>query len=600
MALFKIENLTYYYPGGEQPALKGINLSIEEGEFILVAGGSGSGKSSLARVLAGLLPDFYGGRFGGRVCFRGCDLRGMDRRKLAREVGMVFQDPEKQLVMTGMEAEIAFGLENLGVPRGEIIRRVAEVISFLGLADLRHEFTATLSGGQKQKLALAAVLAMQPQVLVLDEPTSQLDPVVAEDFLNLVKRLNEEMGFTVVLIEQRLERCYHLADRVVLMEGGRVTSDGPPEQVARRVVQKDALIVPPVARLFAVLGAPVIPVTVKEGRKLLRTVFPGSGAVVRVENGAGALRSASAGAGSSGAVRNEDTTNRQFSPARPDMRKERRKTTHDTLSAPLSLLEVKNLWFTYPNGREVLREINCRVCAGECVAVLGENGAGKSTLLKNMAGLLQPGRGRVLFMGSDWSKYSDGPGAHVAYLSQNPNDYLFQDSVEEELLFTLKNFGLADDGIVDELLARLHINDCRRVNPRDLSGGERQRVALAAVLVTRPELVFLDEPTRGMDYRLKSELGRFLKERADAGAGVVLVTHDVEFAAEYAKRVIMMFDGRLVADGQKHAVLGESVFYSTQAGKLCRGFVNGVLTFREALEKIGPAYSTRPLKEALL
>lgn len=602
MALFKIENLTYYYPDGERPALKEVNLSIEEGEFILVAGGSGSGKSSLARVLAGLLPDFYGGRFGGRVYFRGRDLRGLDRRKLAREVGMVFQDPEKQLVMTGVEAEIAFGLENLGAPRAEMSRRVAEVISFLGLADLRYAFTATLSGGQKQKLALAAVLAMQPQVLVLDEPTSQLDPVAAEDFLNLVKRLNEEMGFTIVLIEQRLERCYHLADRVLFMEGGRVAQDGPPEQVARRLVQKDALIVPPVARLFALLGAPEIPVTVKEGRKLLRTVFPVSSAASQGEDGVGVWRFASAGAGSGTTVtaRDKDTAGRHLLFGGPDRWKERRKTTHAAPPAPLSLLEVKNLWFTYSGGKEVLREINCRVCAGECVAVLGENGAGKSTLLKNMAGLLRPGRGRVLFMGSDWSKYSDGPGEHVAYLSQNPNDYLFQDTVEEELLFTLKNFGLADNGVVDELLKRLHISGYRRVNPRDLSGGERQRVALAAVLVTRPQLVLLDEPTRGMDYRLKSELGRFLKERADAGAGVVLVTHDVEFAAEYATRVMMLFDGRLVADGQKHVVMGESVFYSTQVGKLCRGFTEGVLTFQEALKKIGPVFSSRPLKEALL
>ena len=179
--------MIYYYPDAEKPALSGINLGIEEGEFALVAGASGSGKSSLARVLAGLIPDFYGGRFGGRVYFQGREMRSIDRRKLARQVGMVFQDPEKQLVMTGVEAEIAFGLENLGLPQKEMFRRVAEVISFLGLTELRQEFTATLSGGQKQKLVLAAVLAMQPQVLILDEPTSQLDPVVAEDFSTLLK-----------------------------------------------------------------------------------------------------------------------------------------------------------------------------------------------------------------------------------------------------------------------------------------------------------------------------------------------------------------------------------------------------------------------------
>ena len=552
--------MIYYYPDAEKPALSGINLGIEEGEFALVAGASGSGKSSLARVLAGLIPDFYGGRFGGRVYFQGREMRSIDRRKLARQVGMVFQDPEKQLVMTGVEAEIAFGLENLGLPQKEMFRRVAEVISFLGLTELRQEFTASLSGGQKQKLVLAAVLAMQPQVLILDEPTSQLDPVAAEDFFNLVKRLNEEMGFTIVLIEQRLERCFHLADRVVIMEGGRVAQDGDPDQAARWAVRSGTLLIPPVARFFSMLGFPSLPVTVKEGRKQLRQSFSGwpvSG--------------------------------------RPDLRKEPTScSTGQTL-----LVEVKNLWFTYPNGRETLQDINLKVNAGEFVAILGENGAGKSTLLKNMVGLLQPGRGKVLLDGSDLSKNKGRhPGRQVAYLSQNPNDYLFQDTVEDELLFTLKNFGMEDDGIVAELLEELQIGCHRRVNPRDLSSGERQRVALASVLVTRPALLVLDEPTRGLDYRLKADLGSFLTRRVAAGVSVVLVTHDVEFAAEYASRAIMMFAGQIVSDGAKHETLGQSVFYSTQIGKLCRGFSEDILTFDEAMERIGPLLSVKTVARA--
>jgi len=524
---------------------------------VLVAGASGSGKSSLARVLAGLIPDFYGGRFGGRVYFEGRDMRGMDRRKLARQVGMVFQDPEKQLVMTGVEAEIAFGLENLGLPQKEMLRRVAEVISFLGLTDLRQEFTAGLSGGQKQKLALAAVLAMQPRVLIMDEPTSQLDPVAAEDFLNLIKRLNEELGFTIVLIEQRLERCFHLADRVVIMEGGRVAQDGAPDQAARWAAESGSALIPPVARIFSVLGFPSVPVTIKEGRRQLRQFFSGwpvSG--------------------------------------RPDLRK----ALAYCSTGRIPLVEVKNLWFTYPNGREALQDVNLKVGAGEFVAILGENGSGKSTLLKNMVGLLQPGRGKVLIKGSDMIKNRGRhSGRLVAYLSQNPNDYLFQDTVEDELLFTLKNFGMEDDGIVDDLLEELQIGRHRRVNPRDLSSGERQRVALASVLVTRPELLVLDEPTRGLDYRLKAGLGGFLAGRAAAGAGVVLVTHDVEFAAEYATRVVMMFAGRVVSDGTRHETMGQSVFYSTQIGKLCRGLCDGVLTFDEAVERIGPLLPSKQL-----
>ncbi|QGP93863.1 Putative HMP/thiamine import ATP-binding protein YkoD [Neomoorella glycerini] len=546
MPLFQSENLTYYYPDRERPALQRMNLSIEEGEFLLVTGGSGSGKSTLARALAGLIPDFYGGRIGGKVYFQGRDMGQMARRQLAREVGMVFQDPEKQLVMTSVEAEVAFGLENLGLPQAEMSRRVAEVLSFLDLAEARGEFTNHLSGGQKQKLALAAVLAMQPQVLVLDEPTSQLDPVAAEEFLNLIKRLNEEMGLTIILIEQRLERCFHLADRVVFMEDGQIKYEGAPEELARWAVQRDIPFVPPVARFFARAGSPSIPITVKEGRRLLRSSFK-----VRTPV-----------------------------PLQP--------VAGENPGGPL--LTMDKVWFTYPNGREALQDISWQVNAGEVVAVLGNNGAGKSTLLKTMAGLLKPGRGRVQLMGRDLSGRGRPAAGRVAYLSQNPNDYLFQDTVEEELLFTLKNCGLPDDGVVDDLLEKLALQRCRRVNPRDLSSGERQRVALASVLVTRPRLLVLDEPTRGMDYWLKDELGEMLTGLSREGVSVVLVTHDVEFAAAYATRVLLLFAGRVVADGPKHQVLGQSVFYSTQMGKMCRGYVDGVLTVPDALERLVPAW----------
>jgi len=547
LALFKVENLIYYYPGTVKPALAGVSLEIEDGEFVLVTGGSGSGKSSLARALAGLLPDFYGGRFGGRVSFRGRDLRTLDRRALAREVGMVFQDPEKQLVMTGVEAEVAFGLENLGLSQEEMRRRVAEVVGFLGLTGLREKFTANLSGGEKQRLALAAVLAMRPQVLILDEPTSQLDPAAAEEFLNLVRRLNEEMGFTVVLIEQRLERCFHLSDRVLLMEEGRILRDGTPQQVARWAVARENPFVPPVSRFFAQVGFPAVAVTVKEGRRLLRPYR-----VNRELPDGKPADAVSPGRGASGKL----------------------------------VVEAKGLGFTYPDGREALWGINCTFAAGEFVAVMGENGAGKSTLLKILAGLLRPGRGKAVVLGSDLEK-NNRLGPRVAYLSQNPNDYLFQETVEEELRFGLKNFGLPDNGIVDKLLTRLHLGRYRKMNPRDLSSGERQRVALAAVLVTRPALLLLDEPTRGMDYRLKAELGTFLKELAAKGVTVVLVTHDVEFTAEYAARVVLLSAGRLVSDGPKHRVLGTSVFYAPQMARLCRGLADNVLTVPEAVKKIG-------------
>ncbi|MGB9825264.1 MAG: ABC transporter ATP-binding protein, partial [Desulfofundulus sp.] len=551
MPLFTVKNLTYYYPGTEEPALKNVSLEVREGEFLLVTGGSGSGKSTLARVLAGLIPDFYGGRIGGRVFFQGRDIRTLDRRRLAREVGMVFQDPEKQIVQNCVEAEVAFGLENLGLPPDEISRRIGEVVSFMNLSPFQEALTANLSGGQKQKLALASVLAMQPRVLILDEPTSQLDPVSAEEILNVVKRLNEEMGFTVIMVEQRLERCFHLADRVLLMAGGEIICHGSPSDGAREAVKRGLPFVPPVARFFASQNSPVVPVTVKEGRQLLQSRLKGNGGIV------------------------------------PAVTRSR---YHSTAQKPgRAMVILKNVWFSYPGGREVLKDVSLDVKEGEFVAILGENGAGKSTLLKITVGLLKPDRGRVFVHGKE-----PGRGGFkeirkfTAYLSQNPNDYLFQETVEDELLFTMRNFGLHDRELVDETLKKLQLERYRRRNPRDLSSGERQRVALASVLVTRPDLIILDEPTRGIDLALKTELGYFLKEEAAKGKTVIVVTHDVEFAAEFAEKVVMMFAGRIISAGDKHAVLGRSVFYAPQISKLCRGICDGVLTFAEAQERLEP------------
>lgn len=544
LALFEVSDLTYYYPDQQRPALRDVSVNVNEGEFILLAGRSGSGKSSLVRALAGLLPDFYGGRWGGRIMYRNRDIRKIDRRALAREVGLVFQDPERQLVMTSVEAEIAFGLENLGLPQPEMLRRVAEVMSFLDLTRLGNEFTATLSSGQKQKLALAAVLAMQPRVIVFDEPTSQLDPIVAEDLLSLIKRLNEDLGITVVLIEQRMERCFHFADRMLVMDEGAIVQDGTPQQVANWSRHMAPSFVPPVTRLFARLGSPDIPTTVREGRELLRPYLQ------------------------AGHPASSATSPRRLEPK----------------GQPV--VKVGGVWFTYPNGREVLQDVSLVLHAGDLVAVVGENGAGKSTLLKVVVGLQKPGRGKVIIGEGHVAK---GRNHDVAYLSQNPNDYLFQDSVEDELRFTLEHLGLTDDGIVDELLDRLHISPYRRNNPRDLSSGERQRVALASVLVSRPKVLVLDEPTRGMDYILKAELGSFLGQLTSSGACVLCVTHDMEFVGEYASRMVMMHAGRVVSDGAKRDVLTNSLFYSTQIGKLCSGILSDVVTLSEAEAAIGAA-----------
>ncbi|MBM7853922.1 energy-coupling factor transport system ATP-binding protein [Desulfohalotomaculum tongense] len=546
MALLEVENLTYYYGGAGSAALSGVNLEINAGEFVLLVGRSGGGKSTLLRALSGLVPDFYGGTIAGTVRYLGKSVQEWDKGKLAGEMGFIFQDPEQQLVMTGVEREIAFGMENTAVSPGEMKRRVAEVMHFLNISHLKRRNTFDLSGGQKQLVVLASVLAMQPKVLLLDEPTSQLDPVAAEEFLNNIRKLNEELGLTVVLVEQRLERCLHLAHRVLVIDEGRLVSDFPPGRAVKWELKRNSAFLPPLPRLFAAAGSAAVPLTVGEGRNKLRAMgFSGADCPVK-------------------AVTPE---------------------ANNKCCRAEKLLEVKNVFYTYPGSREPAVEgVDMAVENGEFIAVIGENGGGKSTLLKTICGLLRPQRGKISICGEDISKKSvQELAGTVGYLSQNPNDYLFHDTVWEEVAFGLTVRGIKAGDTVEEILEKLRLTGVKDINPRDLSGGERQRVALASVLVLKPRLLLLDEPTRGLDAYLKEELGSLLLSLVAEGVSVIMVTHDIEFIAEYAGRVMIVFDGEVVADGDKRQVLNNSLYYAPQVNKLFRGFYEGVITFQEAL-----------------
>lgn len=544
MAVIKIQDLTYYYPESGKPALDNINLEITGGQFVLLVGGSGCGKSTLIRALSGLIPDFYGGTYRGKVFLNGKEIRQLDRRSLVRRVGMVFQDPESQLVMTNVEQEVAFGLENLGLPNSLMKRRVMEVTGALALSGYLHGFIPELSGGQKQKVALASVLAMQPEILVLDEPTSQLDPVAGEEILAMVRRLNEENGITVILVEQRLERCFHLADRVLVMENGRILYDGVPESVARWAAKNKSPFIPPLARLFAGVGFPEVPLTVKQGREIIKAYYP-------------------------------------F----PGLRNRNPKIKRAEAAGDECLVDIQNLWFTYPSGKEALKNINLKIRPGDFTVIMGENAAGKTTLLKNITGLLKPGRGQVKVLNRDTKKVSvEELASTIGYLSQDPNDYLFLPTVREELAFTLSNMCRSDDGVSAEILQRLQLTSYAETNPRDLSSGERQRVALASVLVARPQVLLLDEPTRGLDYRLKAELGDILLQLQAEGKAVLVVTHDVEFAAEYAESIVLMAEGTIIAGGSKYEMLTRSTFYSPQISKLFNNLVDDVVTLEQGRE----------------
>jgi energy-coupling factor transport system ATP-binding protein len=544
-SIARLEHVTYTYPGAGSPALRDVSLAIDPAEVILVLGGSGSGKSTLLRALDGLVPHFHGGTFAGRVTVDEFDTRTARPHDLAHRVGLVFQDPESQAVMTTVEREIAFGLENLGIESGAITRLVEEALISLGLSRLRHAPLAELSGGELQKVALAGVIATQPHLLLLDEPTSQLDPVSSEELLATIRRLSEDTGSTIVLAEHRVERCLHLATRVLYMEGGAVTVDATPQEFASWAAHGHRELLPPVARLFARrLNGQAdahardgrLPMTVKDARHMLDLIDA-------------------------------------HTPAR-------RHADEATLPGDV-LLETRRLTVGYEKGAPLLEDVDLRLRRGELVALMGENGAGKSTLVRHFNGLLSPQRGSVCLLGRDVAGLSVAEAARsCALLGQNPNDYFVRDTVADEIAHTLAQFeldGSRRDELTASIVAELGLETLLARDPRGLSGGERTRVALAAVACGDPALVVLDEPTRGMDPTHKLELAATLRRWTAHGRGVLVVTHDVEFAARCASRVIVLGDGGVLADGPAAEVLNGSLFFSTQVNRLLRHALPGIL-----------------------
>lgn len=545
MAQIKIKNLTYTYPDKKEKSLRNINLQIFPGEFVLIVGGSGSGKSSLIRSIASLAPDFYGGKQEGDIFINNKNLKTTNRRKLVQTLGIVFQNPESQLVMTDTEQEIAFGLENIGTEEKTIKRRIMEVTSALSLSDFKNSFIAQLSGGQKQKVALASVLAMQPEILLLDEPTSQLDPIAGEEILTMVRRLNEENGTTVILVEQKLERCFHFADRILVMEEGKIVKDSRDiGEIVKWAVKKENQYIPPLSKLFAKAGYRDIPLTIKSGRNII---------------------------GKENLMKEESKVVKTIPEKSNNIEK--------------SILKMKNIWFNYDSEHEVLRNINLDIKKGSFSVIMGENGGGKTTLLKILNGLLRPTKVKVEVMGRNIKKLKiEEISKNVGYLSQNPKDYLFLPTVKEEMEFTIKNLHLEKEAYIDDLLDKLEILEYKQSNPRDLSTGERQRVALATVLASNPRILLLDEPTRGLDYDIKEKLGKILKKFQEEGMTIIMVTHDIEFAAEYAEDVILLYEGDIIEKGNKKEVLTKSTFYSPQISRLFYDYEEKIVTLEEGLK----------------
>ena len=526
--MIRFEHVSYRYPGSQSSVLSEVSLEIQEGEFLLVMGPSGSGKSTLLRCLNGLVPHFYGGVMAGQVQVDGRDPVALGPKGMSDLVGFVLQDPEAQFVVDKVEDELAFALENQGQDPLVMRKRIEEVLDQLNIADLRNRSVSTLSGGERQRVAIAAVMTLQPQVLVLDEPTSQLDPQGAEEVLDTLVKLNQDLGLTVILSEHRLERVVQYVDRILYLPGVGETPilDDP------RVVLGQVGMTPPLITLAKALDWSPLPLTIKEGRRHVRKhTWPGE-------------RMATPPSGDAGA------------------------------SSPVSVL-VEGLRFSY-NGHPALQDISLEVRRGELVALMGRNGSGKTTLLKQLVGLLKPDRGRVQIAGPDAGRGMDTRQAGldeiirvVGYVPQNPDALLFGDTVLQELDFTRRGHGLPA-GEYDPVLSALSLESHADRYPRDLSVGERQRVALASILVAEPQILLLDEPTRGLDYQQKEALTAFLKGEKGRGRTIIMATHDVELAAQCADRVVLLGEGQVVVDGPARQVMSESLIFASQINKLFR------------------------------
>jgi energy-coupling factor transporter ATP-binding protein EcfA2 len=534
--MIQFQDLTYAYPNSSTPVLKDLSLQVEEGEFLLVIGASGAGKSTLLRCLNGLVPHFYGGTFQGKVSVAGHDPLLEEPRGMSAVVGFVLQDPESQFVVDSVEDELAFAMENHNLEQAVMRKRVEEVLDQLNIAHLRHRRISTLSGGEKQRVAIGAVLTLQPQVLVLDEPTSQLDPQAAEEVLTTLQKLNADLGLTIILSEHRLERVVQYVDRILYMPGnGQTPMVGKPDEILRQVE-----LTPPLINLAKELQWQPLPLTIKEGRRFARHLqLPLGEMQPPVEE-------------------YEEST------VRP-------------------VINVQNLWFSY-NGQEALRGINLSVREGEFLALMGRNGSGKTTLLKHLLGLLRPQEGRVELWGEDIKgQDTEDIARRVGYVPQNPSSLLFADTLRDELDFTRRSHGLKT-GDYDDLLKALHLEQYADSYPRDLSSGERQRAAMAAILVTEPETILLDEPTRGLDYYQKRALVEFLSAKQEEGKTMIMSTHDVELVAQCADRVVILGEGQIVVDGPAPKVMSKSMVFSSQINKLFHD--DRFLTVEDVLEVV--------------
>ena len=574
MAIIEVKQLNFTYPTSENPALRNVSFDVEKSEFLVICGKSGCGKSTLLRHLKKNMIPF--GSVSGQILHQGISIDSLDSKIDASEIGFVQQNPDNQLVTDKVWHELAFGLESLGVDNQTIKRRVAEMASFFDIQTWFRKDVAELSGGQKQLLNLASIMVMQPKVLILDEPTSQLDPIAAAEFLKIVYRINREIGTTVIISEHRLEELFPMADRVMVLDKGSILACDTPWNIGKILAgqtpeDRNPMFygMPAVMKLYASCRSKGLtgymrgekefyPLTVREGR-------------IWLENLMFDIKCTETGGEETGIKLAFQHNDSQL----PDDQKKE------------AAIQLKNVCFRYSiESGDVLRDLNLEIQKGEIFCLLGGNGVGKTTTLKAISGIVTPQSGTIFVDGTRVNKASlkEIFKGKLAMVPQNPQALFTEISVEEELLETLYFTKLQTEEKavkVENMLETMEISHLRKAHPYDLSGGEQQRLAIGKVLLLEPKILLLDEPTKGLDPFFKISLAKILKKLKEKGMTIFMVSHDIEFCAEFGDKCAMFFDGGVVSEGSPHEFFAGNNFYTTTANRIGRQWFPKAITWEE-------------------
>lgn len=569
MNILEIRDFSFSYPNQEKRALTEISLDIKEGTLNVICGRSGCGKSTLLRQMKSVLAPH--GERKGMIFYKGKPLAELEHRTQSKEIGFVMQNPDNQIVTDKVWHELAFGLESLGYDNATIRLRVAEMASYFGIHSWFYREVKELSGGQKQLLNLAAIMAMHPSLLILDEPTSQLDPIAASDFLETVKKINRDIGTTVIITEHRLQDIIPFADKVFVMDQGKLITEGTPGEIGLELKKREHgmfLSMPVPMQIFASVDSDLAcPLTVSDGRMWMQEYLNLHPEVVRGTE------------------------------IREEQEKEAKDRKQGKNKKEKPAIEVKEVWFRYEKeSADVIRDLSFQVKKGEFYAVVGGNGTGKSTTLYLLCRIRAPYRGKIILDGQDIRKFSDRElyNGYLGVLPQNPQSLFLKKTVLEDLYSVIGGkkektspeypINMKKEKAIEGIVSLTHLEGLLERHPYDLSGGEQQRLALAKVLLLRPKILLMDEPTKGMDAEYKEELGEILKKLQQHGITIFMISHDVEFVAEYADRVGLFFEGNIVTNKETREFFAGNSFYTTAANRMARQFFPEAVTGRDVVK----------------